>query len=206
MSPAWCPRRRGGHPPDGVPGDVRIRSPHHCYSQHHRSATRLVAVARAERLQDRLCPCTHGKPCVMAEKTRERNCSERSVNRPAREMRRSVWIDGHDFELRLGLPFCLVEAILCSSVSLIDCAICFDAPLRLLLLVSPRLAAKAAPAAICCAFDFAGMIKSPVPGFTANSARRRSNRRTGRGNGARRAWTIPRWNPPARSAVALSYS
>jgi hypothetical protein len=38
-----------------------------------------------------------------------------------------------------------------------DSAICFDAPLRLDFLLSPRLAAKAAPAAICCFLDFAGI-------------------------------------------------
>jgi hypothetical protein len=38
-----------------------------------------------------------------------------------------------------------------------DSAICFDAPFRLDFLVSPRLAAKAAPAAICCFLDFAGI-------------------------------------------------
>jgi len=35
-----------------------------------------------------------------------------------------------------------------------------DAPLRDDLLRRPRFAAKAAPAAICCFFDFAGMTKS----------------------------------------------
>jgi hypothetical protein len=42
-----------------------------------------------------------------------------------------------------------------------------EAPLRLDLLVSPRLAANAAPAAICCFFDFAGM-----PGVRARDGRR----------------------------------
>jgi hypothetical protein len=34
-----------------------------------------------------------------------------------------------------------------------------EAPLNFDLLVRPRLAAKAAPAAICCFFDFAGMLQ-----------------------------------------------
>ena len=37
-------------------------------------------------------------------------------------------------------------------------SISFDAPLRSLFSISPRLAASAAPAAFCCAFDLAGMI------------------------------------------------
>jgi hypothetical protein len=40
----------------------------------------------------------------------------------------------------------------------IDSAISLEAPLRLDLLRFPRLAAKAAPAAICCFFDFAGIL------------------------------------------------
>jgi hypothetical protein len=38
-----------------------------------------------------------------------------------------------------------------------DSTMFFDAPLSLLFGVSPRFADKAAPAAFCCAFDFAGM-------------------------------------------------
>ena len=59
-----------------------------------------------------------------------------------------------------------------SSFSLIDSAICFDAPLRLDLLRSPRLAESAAPAAICCFFDFAGM-----SGFRAARLERSSSTR-----------------------------
>jgi hypothetical protein len=44
-----------------------------------------------------------------------------------------------------------------SSFSVIDYAICFDAPLSEDLERSPRFAASAAPAAFCCFFDFAGM-------------------------------------------------
>jgi hypothetical protein len=38
-----------------------------------------------------------------------------------------------------------------------DSTICFEAPFRLDFGVSPRLAANAAPAAICCFFDRAGI-------------------------------------------------
>jgi hypothetical protein len=43
-----------------------------------------------------------------------------------------------------------------SSASDIDFAICFDAPLSEDFERSPRFAASAAPAAICCFLDFAG--------------------------------------------------
>jgi hypothetical protein len=59
-----------------------------------------------------------------------------------------------------GLPLRLVEAIARNSFSLIELAIDFDAPFSSPLLFSPRLADSAAPAAICCALDFAGMIIS----------------------------------------------
>jgi hypothetical protein len=45
-----------------------------------------------------------------------------------------------------------------SCFLLIDLAILFDAPLSDDLLFSPRFAASAAPAAICCFFDFAGIL------------------------------------------------
>jgi len=47
--------------------------------------------------------------------------------------------------------------------SLIDFAICFDGPLSDDFERFPRLAASAAPAAICCFFDFAGiqMFRAP---------------------------------------------
>ena len=48
-----------------------------------------------------------------------------------------------------------------SSLSVIDRSICFDAPKRSSLSVSPRLAARAAPAAFCCALDFAGISITP---------------------------------------------
>src|SRR5512139_3756093 len=59
-----------------------------------------------------------------------------------------------------GRPLRLVSANSSSCRSLIDASICFDAPFSLLLGDSPRLAESAAPAAFCCAFDFAGMAVS----------------------------------------------
>jgi hypothetical protein len=58
----------------------------------------------------------------------------------------------------VGSFFRLVLAKSSSCFSDIDSAICFDAPLRVDLLVSPRLADNAAPAAICCFLDFAGIL------------------------------------------------
>jgi hypothetical protein len=60
----------------------------------------------------------------------------------------------------VGSFFRLVWAKSLSCFSDMDSAICLDAPLRLDLLVSPRLAANAAPAAICCFFDFAGIFST----------------------------------------------
>jgi hypothetical protein len=57
----------------------------------------------------------------------------------------------------VGLPFRLVFAILRSSALLIDSYMPLDAPLSEDFLLSPLLAANAAPAAICCFFDFAGI-------------------------------------------------
>ena len=44
-----------------------------------------------------------------------------------------------------------------SCFSVIDFAICFEAPFNDDFDFSPRLAARAAPAAICCFFDLAGI-------------------------------------------------
>ena len=52
----------------------------------------------------------------------------------------------------------LVDAISSSSDSDMDFTICFEAPFSDFLLLSPRFADNAAPAAICCFFDVAGMI------------------------------------------------
>jgi hypothetical protein len=62
----------------------------------------------------------------------------------------------------VGFPWRLVLAILRSSFLLIDWYIPRDAPLSDDLDRSPRLAARAAPAAICCFFDFAGIQKDFV--------------------------------------------
>jgi hypothetical protein len=61
--------------------------------------------------------------------------------------------------LRVGFPLRFVFAILRSSLSLIDFAIWRDALLSDDLERLPRFAASAAPAAICCFFDFAGIHK-----------------------------------------------
>jgi hypothetical protein len=65
--------------------------------------------------------------------------------------------------LRVGLPLRFVFAIFLSSLSLIELAICRDAPLSDDFDFLPRFAASAAPAAICCFFDFAGIHNSFAP-------------------------------------------
>ena len=57
-----------------------------------------------------------------------------------------------------GRLFRLVLAKSLSCFSLIDLAICLEAPLSDDFDFSPRLAANAAPAAICCFLDFAGIL------------------------------------------------
>jgi hypothetical protein len=57
----------------------------------------------------------------------------------------------------LGSFFRLVPANSLSCFLLIDFAICLEAPLSFDFFISPRLAARAAPAAICCFFDLAGI-------------------------------------------------
>src|SRR5437763_15901069 len=56
-----------------------------------------------------------------------------------------------------GSPLRLVFAKSTNCCSLIEFTIWRDAPLRLAFDRSPRLAASAAPAAICCFFDLAGI-------------------------------------------------
>jgi hypothetical protein len=63
----------------------------------------------------------------------------------------------------VGFPLRFVFAILRSSLLLIDFAIWRDAPLSDDLDRLPRFAASAAPAAICCFFDFAGIQKNFAP-------------------------------------------
>jgi hypothetical protein len=56
-----------------------------------------------------------------------------------------------------GSFFRFVLAKSSSCFADMDFAICFDAPFKLDFDFSPRLAANAAPAAICCFFDFTGI-------------------------------------------------
>jgi hypothetical protein len=62
-----------------------------------------------------------------------------------------------DFLDLVGFPLRFVEAIFLSSVLLIELYILFDAPFNDEALRLPLFAANAAPAAICCFFDFAGI-------------------------------------------------
>ena len=62
-----------------------------------------------------------------------------------------------DFPDLVGFPLRFVEAIFLSSVLLIELYILFDAPFNDEALRLPLVAANAAPAAICCLFDFAGI-------------------------------------------------
>lgn len=78
---------------------------------------------------------------------------------------------GQDF--LVGLPFRFVPAIFLSSFSDMDFAIPLEAPLRLDFGRSPRLAAKAAPAAICWFLDFAGMGGGLFPAAPLTRANRR---------------------------------
>ena len=59
--------------------------------------------------------------------------------------------------LRVGFPLRFVFAIFLSSLSLIELAILREAPLSDDFERLPRFAASAAPAAICCFLDFAGI-------------------------------------------------
>lgn len=59
-----------------------------------------------------------------------------------------------------GFPFCFADANSLSCVSLIESYIDFEAPFNDPGLLSPRFAESAAPAAICCALDLAGMSTS----------------------------------------------
>ena len=55
-----------------------------------------------------------------------------------------------------GFPLRFVEASSSSCFSLIDFSMLLEAPFSSDFLVSPRFAESAAPAAFCCALDFAG--------------------------------------------------
>ena len=63
----------------------------------------------------------------------------------------------HYLRFFFGKPFRFVLAKSLSCFWLIDLYMLLDAPLREALLRFPRLAASAAPAAICCFLDFAGI-------------------------------------------------
>jgi len=63
------------------------------------------------------------------------------------------------FRFRVGNFLRLVLAARRSSALLIDLYMLLDAPRSDFLERFPRLAASAAPAAICCFFDFAGITK-----------------------------------------------
>jgi hypothetical protein len=83
---------------------------------------------------------------------------ERARERALR-LRLALVDDFEDFaETRLGSFLRFTLAMRSSSSSLIDSTICFDAPRRRDLGVSPRFAESAAPAAFCCCFDLAGML------------------------------------------------
>jgi hypothetical protein len=58
-----------------------------------------------------------------------------------------------------------------SCFLLIEFAISLEAPLSDDFFISPRLAARAAPAAICCFFDFAGILGYRLSGGGCASAR-----------------------------------
>ena len=81
--------------------------------------------------------------------------------------RAALWSPKYEFYLflllRVGFPLRFVFAIRRSSLSLIDFAIWRDAPLSDDLERLPRFAASAAPAAICCFFDFAGIQNDFAP-------------------------------------------
>ena len=66
-----------------------------------------------------------------------------------------------------------------SCFSVIDLAICFEAPFRLDFLISPRFAARAAPAAICCFFDLAGIYIASLAAMSAVVPLHRYDERTG---------------------------
>src|SRR5690554_412662 len=95
-----------------------------------------------------------------------------------------------------GLPLREVEASSSSSFWLMDSYIERDAPFNSLGGVSPRLADSAAPAAFCCALDFAGMMtplrcvqpdwpaRLPPPCRQASTRNARLRARTQRGKAA----------------------
>ena len=71
---------------------------------------------------------------------------------------RSPRDSGHDLDACRGFPLRFVEAMSCNCCSVMDSTMDFDAAWNSLFFFSPRLAASAAPAAFCWAFDLAGTI------------------------------------------------
>src|SRR5690606_19820369 len=95
-----------------------------------------------------------GKPRDTSKQTpgAQARCLAREIGDPARIVK-----SDQSFDLCSGFPLRLVEAISSSCFSLIDSYMPFEAPVAWPFLVSPRWADKAAPAAFCWAFDFAGI-------------------------------------------------
>jgi hypothetical protein len=71
-------------------------------------------------------------------------------------------LDFFERPARFGKLFRFVLANSSSCFLLIEEAMLLEAPLSKLLDFSPRLAPRAAPAAICCFFDFAGIYHSSL--------------------------------------------
>jgi hypothetical protein len=83
--------------------------------------------------------------------------SEQSSGRPPLPYSPEQTSRARNYDFLVGSFFCLVFAKSSSCFADMDLAISFDAPFKLDFGFSPRLAAKAEPAAICCFFDFAGI-------------------------------------------------
>src|SRR5690606_19912239 len=94
-----------------------------------------------------------------------------------REPRRTQGKTGDQSDFFSGRPLRLVSANSSSWSSLIDSYISREAPCSSDFLISPRLAASAAPAAFCCALDVAGMVLTPVPRPLPKQENVKNNRR-----------------------------
>jgi hypothetical protein len=82
----------------------------------------------------------------------------RSPENPFSQPERADRLTNYDRLVGSFLRLVLAKSLSCFSD--MESAIFFDAPFRLDLLRSPRLAANAAPAAICCFFDLAGIVST----------------------------------------------
>lgn len=88
------------------------------------------------------------------------SCRQNDLHPPPLVAPSSLNADGEPYLfLRVGFPLRFVLAILRSSALLIDLYMLREAPLSDDLERLPRFAESAAPAAICCFFDFAGIPK-----------------------------------------------